>query len=139
MALKLKANAFKLMPENIIIPELQNLQPGEAKEVNVALNNENGFAEIEGWPYSIDCALKVGEDVFLAKIPCCLSIGFRAGISMEVDQYKEIASNPEACKKQEVLPNQHSVEDFVKRLENNLLGLVFRRENGTNHLMSFSC
>ena len=58
---------------------------------------------------------------------------------MDIEQYKEIASNPDGCKKQEVLPNKLHVEEFVKRLENNLLALVFRRENGSNHLMSFGC
>ena len=103
------------------------------------MNNENSYTEIEGWPYTIDCALKVNDDVFLAKVPCCLSIGFKSGFSMDIDEYKELASNPEACKKQEVLPNKHNVEEFVKRLEDNLMCLVFRRENGTSHLMSFAC
>ena len=51
---------------------------------------------------------------------------------MNIDQYKELVANYAQCRKQEVLPNKHNLDDFVKRMEDNLLTLAFRGENGGN-------
>jgi hypothetical protein len=101
----MNSNAFRLNYGNISINDL-TLAPGASKEVKLLLNNENSQGELDSFPYHIDCALKVLEDVYVFKIPCSLSIGMLPGVTVAVDEYKEIVSNPQNHKRQEVLPNK---------------------------------
>lgn len=79
------------------------------------------------------------DDVYVFKIPCSLSIGMLPNMTMSIEEYKEIVSNPNYNKKQEVLANKLSLNEFVVKLkENNLIEIV-RHENGTNEMMVNAC
>lgn len=46
------------------------------------------------------------DDVYVFKIPCSLSIGMLPNMAMAIEEYKELVSNPNYNKKQEVLANK---------------------------------
>jgi len=46
------------------------------------------------------------DDVYVFKVPCSLSIGMLPGVTVTVDEYKEIVSSPQNHKRQEVLANK---------------------------------
>lgn len=50
------------------------MSPGNTRELKINLNGKNNEVEIDGWPYTIDCALKVNDDIFIFKIPCSMSV-----------------------------------------------------------------
>lgn len=79
------------------------------------------------------------DDVYVFKVPCSLSIGMLPNVTVSVDEYKEIVSNPQNNKKQEVLANKLSLDDFVLKLKNNNLVEIVRHENGTNEMMVYAC
>lgn len=95
----MNSNAFRLNYGNISINDL-TLPPGASKEVKLLLNNENSQGELDSFPYHIDCALKVLDDVYVFKVPCSLSIGMLPNVTVSVDEYKETVSNPQNNKKQ---------------------------------------
>ncbi len=94
---------------------------------------------MEGWPYSIDCALRVIDDVFIFKVPLCFLVVMVPDYAITIEEYKQILTAEESIKKQEVLQNSNDLESFVRKLENNNLSQVFRKENGANELMSYGC
>jgi hypothetical protein len=134
----MNANAFRLNYGTIVINDL-TLPPGASKEVKLPLNNENNQGELDSFPYHIDCALKVLDDVFVFKVPCSLSIGMLPDVTVSVDEYKEIVSSPQNNKKQEVLANKLPLDEFVVKLRNNNLVEIVRHENGTNEMMVYAC
>lgn len=107
--------------------------------MKLQLNNDNNQGELESFPYYIDCALKVLDDVFVFKVPCSLSIGMLPGASVSVEEYKEIVSSPQNSKKQDVLVNKLPLEEFVSKLKDNNLVEIVRHENGTNEMMVYAC
>ena len=68
--------------------------------MKIALNNENSETEIDGWPYTIDCAMKVNDDVFIFRIPCSMSVAMIAESDLSIEDYKEITANAIFAKKQ---------------------------------------
>jgi hypothetical protein len=66
----------------------------------LSLDTENNYSEIEGWPYSIDCALKVLEDAFVFKIPCSLTVAMIDNVNLPFEEYQQIVSNENNEKKQ---------------------------------------
>jgi hypothetical protein len=48
-----------LQVTNVLIDMIASLDSGESREVKIKLNCENKDAVLEGWPYTIDCGLKV--------------------------------------------------------------------------------
>lgn len=101
----MNSNAFRLNYPNISINDL-TLPPAASKEVKLLLNNENSQGELDSFPYHIDCALKVMDDVYVFKVPCSLSIGMLPNVAVSVEEYKEIVSSSQNSKKQEVLANK---------------------------------
>jgi hypothetical protein len=95
----MNSNAFCLNYGAISINNL-TLPPGASKEVKLQLNNENAQSELDSFPYHIDCALKVMDDVYVFKVPCSLSIGMLPNSTVTVEEYKEIVSSPQNSKKQ---------------------------------------
>ena len=75
-ALKMNKNSFKLNYANVSIDNLM-LNPGEEREVKLELSLDNAYAELDGFPYHIDCALKVMDDAFVFRIPCSLTVAMR--------------------------------------------------------------
>ena len=77
MAVKLNSNAFKL---KVVEQEIRisSLQPEDTEEVKLLMLADNNEAELDGWPYAIEAALKVSQgakdDVFVFLIPCSLSV-----------------------------------------------------------------
>jgi Leucine-rich repeat (LRR) protein len=114
----MNSNAFKLSYGNISINDL-TLPPGASKEVKLLLNNDNSLSELESFPYYIDCALKVLDDVYVFKVPCSLSVGMLPNATISVEEYKETVSDPQNNKKQDVLTNKLPLEEFVVKLKNN--------------------
>jgi hypothetical protein len=83
----MNANAFSLNYPNITINDIA-LGPGQSKEIKLELNFENSQGELDSFPYHIDCALKVLDDVYVFKIPCSLSIGMLPNVAMSIEEYK---------------------------------------------------
>lgn len=97
--MKINTNAFKLGYGGVNIDDLA-LGPNESREVKLELNQENGETELEEFPYFIDCALKVYDDVFVFRVPCSLSIAMKPGYQSSENEYKEIISDGQNVKKQ---------------------------------------
>jgi hypothetical protein len=94
---------------------------------------------LDAFPYLIDCALKVFEDVYVFRVPCSLSIGMVPGFTISLDDYKLLVSSPENVRNQEVLTNKLGLAEFTQRLEDNNLCEVVRHENGGNEMMVYAC
>ena len=86
-ALKLNANSYKLQQDQIEIKEIGKLSPNESREVKIGLNNNNNETEIDGWPYTIDCAMKANDDVFIFRIPCSMSVAMVTN-NFSIEEYK---------------------------------------------------
>lgn len=56
-----------------------------------------------------------------------------------LDEYKELVSNPQSIKKQEVLDHRLSVNEFVRKLEDNNLIEIFRQDSGNHEKMAYFC
>lgn len=89
---KLKPNAFKLKITETEL-NLDRIANGDSREIKVPLDAENEEGELEGWPYLIECALKVTkdetDDVFLLKIPCSMSVAMLPlSLNMTIDEYR---------------------------------------------------
>lgn len=107
MAVKLNSNAFKLKVVEQDI-RISSLQPEDTEEVKLLMLADNNEAELDGWPYAIEAALKVSQgandDVFVFLIPCSLSVAM-TGEEVSLEDYKKITENPNNTKKQDVLRN----------------------------------
>lgn len=88
--MKLNGNAFRLQVAN---PDLSSLiavsQPGETNEIKVLLLNTGNEGKLEGWPYSIECGLKVNQetatDIYIFKVPCSLSVVMEANLAFSTE------------------------------------------------------
>lgn len=54
------------------------------------------------------------------------------GVNITLDEYKEVVSNPNSVKNQEVLANKLNLNEFIEKLKDNNLCEVVRNENGPN-------
>ncbi len=95
----MNSNAFKLSYGPVTIADLA-VPPGQGKETKLELNTDNVLAELDAFPYLIDCALKVFEDVYVFRVPCSLSIGMVPGFTISLDDYKLLVSSPENVRNQ---------------------------------------
>lgn len=59
--------------------------------------------------------------------------------AISLDEYKDLVSNPQYMKKQEVLDHRLSVNDFVQKLLDNNLIEIFRQDSGNHEKMAFAC
>ena len=111
------------------------------KEAKLDLAFDGGYSELDSFPYHIDCALKVLDDAFVFRIPCSLTVAMvpnAAAISF--DEYKEIVSNPQYMKRQEVLDHKLGLEEFVQKLHDNNMIQIFRQDQETGHeKMAYGC
>ena len=112
------SNIFRLSYAPVVLSEVA-VQPGGSKEVKLDLSTENAPAELTGFPYFIDCALKVFDDVFVFKIPCSLTIGMVPNLNISLEEYKTVLSAADIVKNQEVLANKLPLNEFVEHLKNN--------------------
>ena len=55
------------------------------------------------------------EDVYVFKVPCSLTIPMLSRKTLSVEQYKEIVSNPQNIKRQEVLDHKLTLKDFIQK------------------------
>jgi hypothetical protein len=77
------------------------LNPGDERETKLELNFEGGFAELDTFPYHIDCALKAIDDAYVFRIPCSLTVAMIPNASaISFDEYKQIVSNEQYIKRQ---------------------------------------
>lgn len=134
----MNSNAFRLGYSNIVINDLM-LGPNQSRELKLELDTENNASQLDSFPYHIDCALKVLDDVYVFKVPCSLSIGMVPNFTIQIDDYKEIVSNPQQIKKQEVLANKLQLNEFIQKLKDNHLYEVVRHENGSNEMLVYVC
>jgi hypothetical protein len=87
-----------LSPESPPV-NIGELSSGESKQARITLTTENEAAEIEGFPFLIEVALKTNLDMFIFSIPCSLSVVMQPGFSINVDKYQELSTNPNNKKK----------------------------------------
>ncbi len=52
--------------------------------------------------------------------------------TLSVEQYKDIVSNSQNIKRQEVLDHKLTLNDFIQKLEDNNVYIQVRHENGNN-------
>ena len=133
-------NCFKLNYPNVSIDGL-SLNSGEEKEVKLELNFEGTYSELDGFPYHVDCALKVMDDAFIFRIPCSLTVAMRTNPpAIDFNEYKELVSNPEYLKRQEVLDHKLTVDEFVQKMSDNNMIQIFRQDQeGGQEKMAYAC
>lgn len=131
-------NAFRFT--NTKIPIDLSLNPGQEKEVKIELSENGPEGELDSFPYHIDCALKVFEDAYVFRVPCSMTVAMIPNASkISLDEYKDLVSNPQYTKKQEVLDHRLSVTEFVQKLLDNNLIEIFRQDSGNHEKMAFAC
>jgi hypothetical protein len=101
-----------LSPESPPI-NIGELASGESKQARINLTTENEPAEIDGFPFLIEAALKTNLDMFIFSIPCSLSIVMQPGFSINIDKYQELSANPNNKKKLESLPNSLDLDNVI--------------------------
>ncbi len=81
------------------------------------------MSELDSFPYHIDCALKVMDDAYVFRVPCSLTVAMIPNASqITLDDYKNLVSNPQYTKRQEVLDHRLTTNEFVQKLvDNNLI------------------
>jgi hypothetical protein len=133
-------NCFSLNYPNVSIDGL-SLSPGEEREMKLELSFDGGMAELDGFPYHIDCALKVLEDAYVFRIPCSLTVAMVPNApAVSFEEYKELVSNPDYVKRQEVLDHSLGLEQFVQKMQDNNLIQIFRQDQETGHeKMAYAC
>lgn len=84
---------------------------------------DGAYSELDSFPYHFDCALKIMDDAYVFKVPCSLTVAMVSKASLiTLDEYKNIVSNPQYTKRQEVLDHRLGVNEFVQKLlDNNLI------------------
>ena len=66
------------------------------------MSNSNNEGKLEGWPYSIECGLKVVQgavvDIYIFKIPCSLSVAMISDQVYTQEDYLQIVQDPNIFK-----------------------------------------
>lgn len=143
LMIKFQNNSYCLNPVSQDLPIL-SFPNGQESNVRIALNmqgNSNGLPP--DCPIKIKVAINTNLDIFVFDVPCSFSLFLRK-FDQEVneDSYKKFITNERAIKTKNSIECEETkeliqhIEQFINKLENNNIFLVFRQSRDTGEMLN---